>query len=429
MSEAAITQWLSHNNVQTHPSIQISQSPSGENVITTTSTIPPSTILLTIPTTAIISSTNSPLLELIPSLSEKSQWTILILTIMHESSNPASKWRTYFDNLPTQFDTLMYWTPEELKELDGSAVLNKIGREEAETMYLEEIKPLIDENGGIFQNTDVSLEAFHKAGSWIMAFSSDFEKPGVTRDEDAMDDDDDDEYDSLDMDKVLVPFGNLIQIDCDLANCEFSPSDGSVSLISTNPIPANTTLHTDPGPVPRSDLLRRVGKYPPSSSQHDVIEIDSTLIISIAGKNLTDATRDSRIERLVEEELLEDSYDIEADGGIPSEVLIVIQAFVADDATFEAYAAEEKFPKAKKDAKTRDVVLEVIQRRKEAFATSREQDLAILENPEESLGRRQKMAVEVRLGEKEILRKMEETVRSWADATENHSRSAKRQRR
>ncbi|KAF3318027.1 hypothetical protein TWF173_008768 [Orbilia oligospora] len=348
---------------------------------------------------------------------------------MYEASKPDSQWRSYFDSMPTEFDTLMYWSQDELKELEGSAVLNKIGKEEAEAMYLEEIKTFVDANGDVFGGVDVSLEAFHKAGSWIMAFSSDFEKPGHTRDEDAMDDDDDDEYDSLDTDKVLVPFGNLIQIDCNLANCEFLPSEGSVSLVSTRDISTGTALYSDPGPVPRSDLLRRVGRYPQSSTQHDVIEIDSTLLISVAGKNLSDSTRDSRIERLVEEELLEDSYDIEADGGISSEILIVIQTFSVDDETFRSYATEEKFPKAKKDARTRDVILEVIQKRMEGFATSREEDIAILGNSGEALGRRNKMAVEVRLGEKEILRKMEEVVRSWADTTESQSRSAKRQKR
>ncbi|KAF3083987.1 hypothetical protein TWF102_008791 [Orbilia oligospora] len=429
MSEAGIVHWLSHNGAEVHPSIQISRSPSGEQVISSTDNIPASTTLLNIPVSAIITTTNSSLLERIPSLAEKSQWTILILTIMYEASKPDSQWRSYFDSLPTEFDTLMYWSQDELKELEGSAVLNKIGKEEAETMYLEEIKTFVDANGDVFGGVDVSLEAFHKAGSWIMAFSSDFEKPGHTRDEDAMDDDDDDEYDSLDTDKVLVPFGNLIQIDCNLANCEFLPSEGSVSLVSTRDISKGTALYSDPGPVPRSDLLRRVGRYPQSSTQHDVIEIDSTLLISVAGKNLSDSTRDSRIERLVEEELLEDSYDIEADGGISSEILIVIQAFSVDDETFQSYATEEKFPKAKKDARTRDVILEVIQKRREGFATSREEDIAILGNSGEALGRRNKMAVEVRLGEKEILRKMEEVVRSWADTTENQSRSAKRQKR
>ncbi|RVD88084.1 uncharacterized protein DFL_002282 [Arthrobotrys flagrans] len=397
--------------------------------IGSTDNIPASTTLLSIPASAIITATNSSLLERIPSLAEKSQWTILILTVMYEASKPDSKWRAYFDSLPTEFDTLMYWNPDELKELEGSAVLHKIGKEEAETMYLEEIKIIVDENGDAFGGVDVSLEAFHQAGSWVMAFSSDFEKPGNTRDEDAMDDDDDDEYDSLDTDKVLVPFGNLVLIDCDLANVEFSPSETSVSLVSTKNIPANTTLYTDPGPVPRSDLLRRVGRYSQSSAQNDVIEIDSTLLISVAGKNLSDSTRDSRIERLVEEELLEDSYDIEADGAIPSEILIVIQAFLVDDETFQSYAADEKFPKAKKDARTRDIILEVLQRRREAFTTSREEDIAILGNSGEALGKRKKMAVEVRLGEKEILKKMEEVVRSWVDATENQGRSAKRQKR
>ncbi|KAF3925893.1 hypothetical protein ABW20_dc0104772 [Dactylellina cionopaga] len=263
-----------------------------------------------------------------------------------------------------------------------------------------------------------------------MAFSSDFERPGDHRmdeDEDMDDDDDDDEYDSLHTYKAMVPFANIIPADYELANCEFSPSEGSISLVTTKDIPAGATLCVDPGPLPRSDLLRRMGKYSQSSTQHDVVEIDSTLIISVAGKALSDSVRDARIERLVDEDALEDSYDIETDGGIPSEILVLIQAFVVDDQTFQSYVEDEKFPKAKRDERTRDLILEVIAKRREGYRTTVEQDLAFLSIAGAGLGTRKRMAIEVRLGEKKILDRVENMVRGWADEPSEGSR--KRQKR
>ncbi|KAF3935535.1 hypothetical protein ABW19_dt0201828 [Dactylella cylindrospora] len=263
-----------------------------------------------------------------------------------------------------------------------------------------------------------------------MAFSSDYERPDHPNqhgEDEEMEDEDEDE--DINTYKAMVPFSNLIPGNPALANCEFTPSPNSILLNATGDIPENTPLYIHPGPLPRSDLLRRLGTFQRSSSQYDVVEIDSTLIISVAGKALPDAVRDMRIEALVEEDILEDSYDIESAGTIPSEILIVIQAFSVDDATFQSYVSDEKFPKAKKDGRTRDILLEVIEKRRAMYDTTTEQDVALLRGGEE-FGRRRKMAVEVRLGEKEILRKMEDVVRGWGDDQVGSSsgREKKRQR-
>ncbi|KAK6541592.1 hypothetical protein TWF694_007394 [Orbilia ellipsospora] len=427
MSETAIADWFSRNGAQIHPSLKIIRSDCGELVIASSENIRASTTILSIPSDSILTLTNSPLSTIIPELSEKAQWPALIITVMYEASKLDSKWRAYLDSLPKQFDTLMYWTSEELQELDGSAVINKIGKEESEMWYSVDFQKILNKYGSEFEGVDVSLEAFHRVGSWIMAFSSDLEKPADAenpRDEDEMDEDDI-EYDALDSYKAMVPFAHLIPSDCDLANCELETSESAVSFVTVKDIPANSTLYVDPGPLPRSDLLRRVGSYPQSATQHDVVEIDSTLIISVAGKALSDAARESRIDKLVEEEILEDSYDIEADGGIPSEILYVIQGFIVDDGIFQSYVQQEKFPKAKKDAITRDVILEVIEKRREMYRTTVDDDVALL-NSDTELAKRKKMAVEVRLGEKEILKRMEDIVKSWGDSQVEGSGSRKR---
>lgn len=43
--------------------------------------------------------------------------------MMWESKQPDSKWREYFDIMPTRFDSLMFWTDKELIELKGSTIV------------------------------------------------------------------------------------------------------------------------------------------------------------------------------------------------------------------------------------------------------------------------------------------------------------------
>ncbi|KAK5004156.1 Ribosomal lysine N-methyltransferase 4, partial [Cryomyces antarcticus] len=49
-------------------------------------------------------------------------WVSLILVMMYEYlKGPESRWWPYFDVLPSKFDTLMFWSSDELDELQASA--------------------------------------------------------------------------------------------------------------------------------------------------------------------------------------------------------------------------------------------------------------------------------------------------------------------
>ncbi|CAJ0766492.1 8690_t:CDS:2, partial [Entrophospora sp. SA101] len=51
-------------------------------------------------------------------------WFPLILCMMYESQKENSLWKPYFDILPKQFETPMFWTEEELTELQGTGVID-----------------------------------------------------------------------------------------------------------------------------------------------------------------------------------------------------------------------------------------------------------------------------------------------------------------
>jgi len=92
-----------------------------------------------------LSSDTSNLKTLLPgdTFTKLETWPALILTMMYESRS-ASPWRPYFDVLPSTFDSLMFWDDAELKELQGSAVVDKIGRQEAEALYRHTLLPVIE---------------------------------------------------------------------------------------------------------------------------------------------------------------------------------------------------------------------------------------------------------------------------------------------
>jgi SET domain-containing protein 6 len=62
-----------------------------------------------------------------------------------------SPWHPYFQVLPTTVDSLMFWNDEELAELQASAVVDKIGKAEAEATWKETITPVMLAHPDLFQ--------------------------------------------------------------------------------------------------------------------------------------------------------------------------------------------------------------------------------------------------------------------------------------
>ncbi|CAG8484797.1 5250_t:CDS:10 [Diversispora eburnea] len=68
------------------------------------------------------------------------QWFPLIICLMYESQSKDSLWKPYFDILPTEFNTPMFWNEDELEELIGT---EKIGRDDTENSFNEYLLPFI----------------------------------------------------------------------------------------------------------------------------------------------------------------------------------------------------------------------------------------------------------------------------------------------
>lgn len=89
----------------------------------------------------------------------------LTAIILAEGQRPASKWAPYLALLPRELDSLVFWSEAELKELQASTVVHKIGRTAAEDLFSRHIAPLKLENGNV--------EMCHRVASIIMAYAFD----------------------------------------------------------------------------------------------------------------------------------------------------------------------------------------------------------------------------------------------------------------
>ncbi|PPQ84597.1 hypothetical protein CVT25_015800 [Psilocybe cyanescens] len=103
-------------------------------------------------------------------------WAGLILCMMWEAARGAeSKWCPYFEMMPTRFDTPMFWSEDDLAELKGTSVVDKLGKEEAEKDYTDKVLPAIHSRPDLFAKEDIptrySIAVFHMMGTRISSRS------------------------------------------------------------------------------------------------------------------------------------------------------------------------------------------------------------------------------------------------------------------
>jgi SET domain-containing protein 6 len=110
-------------------------------------------------------------------------WIALILVMIYEYlKGDKSRWKRYFDVLPTEFDTLMWWSDKELDWLQASSIIPKIGKEEADSTFRARILPVVKNHPKVFfpegsqrLSEDELILLAHRIGSTIMAYAFDME--------------------------------------------------------------------------------------------------------------------------------------------------------------------------------------------------------------------------------------------------------------
>ncbi|KAH9929577.1 SET domain-containing protein [Epithele typhae] len=387
-------------------------------------------------------------------------WAGLILCMMWEESRSAeSKWSGYLAALPQTFDTPMFWPEEDLKELQGTAVVDKIGRGEAERDYHEKLVPAIKSRLDLFPEQLIpqyfTPERYHLNGSRILSRSFHVEKwkrehgeeddndddaakePGndsamdidvpeatesapqppppeidAEREEpdaeevhvEGFDEDSDDEDREDPADVAMVPIADMLNARFESENAKLFYEEHELKMMSTRPIKIGEQIWNTYGDPPNSDLLRRYGHVdlvplrPPLKgvgNPEDVVEVRADLVVKIASKRVKHNLQE-RVDWWLEE-ADDDVFVLRTGCQLPDEFVSFERLLLLPK--------DDKLPKPKADKESIVIAIEALEMRMEEYATSIEEDEQLLEpRSVNQLSVNKKNAVIVRLGEKRILR-------------------------
>lgn len=381
-------------------------------------------------------------------------WLSLILVMVHEYlKGTKSSWYPYFNLLPETFDSLMFWSDEELLSLKGSAVVDKIGKESADSTFTEQLIPLIAQHANIFQtagrSNDELLSLCHRMGSTIMAYAFDLEKPETSHPPNHKQNDEEWEEDSeesaISLPKGMIPLADMLNANADHNNAKLFYQDDKVVMKTLHAVRAGEELFNDFGPLPRSDLLRRYGYVTAQYAKYDVVEISEELIreqaIAIAvGGGVQQEEEEKKKKKDLEDKwtyaeeqgITDDAYDIarancSADGGeagqqqqFPEELCILLNLLVLPSAEFEKLKKRDKLPKAELTSDAKKLLRAILVHRYADYPVE-----MLVPSSMGAGGRtpRFAMAEQVIMGEKQVL---EEAVAAVSE--ENGSNDNKRKR-
>jgi SET domain-containing protein 6 len=441
------------------------------------------TVLFTIPRNAIICAATSDLRDKIPEIFDlenadagqsdsgddnsaasaaQDSWTLLILAMMYEYlQGEASRWKPYLEVLPAVFDTPMFWSSAELSELQASALVAKVGKEDADQMIKTKILPVIRAHEDIFllpgtQNLDDDqlLTLAHRMGSIIMAYAFDLEKDDENEEAD--------EEDSWVEDREgktmlgMVPMADILNADAEF-NAHINHGENALTATALRPIKAGEEILNYYGPLPNGELLRRYGYVTPKHSRYDVVELPWDLVETElrqrAGSSVAPSDWEKARQRTQSDDEFEEGFVLERASddpdstgrltgealfsGLPDELGEQFKGFLKAikktcNADFAVQALSDR--DMRKDLYLQ-AVLGALQARERQYTTSLEDDEQAMNAGQ--LTRRQQMAVWVRRGEKQVLREAESWVRRQVDEMRNKAsersrgddgRAAKRRR-
>ncbi|RYP11862.1 hypothetical protein DL767_011265 [Monosporascus sp. MG133] len=409
-----------------------------------TADIPEDTVLFTIPRKAIISVESSDLSKRIPEVFEDSttvledadneadeeggetgvtpdSWVSLILVMIYEHfQGEKSPWKPYLDVLPRTFDTPMFWSENELSELQASAITSKVGKDEAENMFRAKILPVIQSHAGVFYPEgaarlceDDLIELCHRMGSTIMAYAFDLEN-----DEDRPDSENEDSWVEDREGKLtmgMVPMADILNADAEF-NAHVNHGEDALTVTSLRPIAAGEEVLNYYGPLGNGELLRRYGYVTIKHARYDVVEISWDLVLSVLKDTLKldEATWGKVLNQLDPEEIEEtlvidrDLDEPDSTGRVDGESKLTrLPKDLQEQLSAFLKAIRKVSPAAVSDKQKRDqIILTVIQRvcelRTSLYPTSYAYDFDLLS--QNRVAGRQKMAVVVRWGEKVLLK-------------------------
>ncbi|ODV78817.1 SET domain-containing protein [Suhomyces tanzawaensis NRRL Y-17324] len=331
----AFIQWLAEHNVSVSPKVEIAdlRAQNQGRGLVATQDIKDDEVLFTIPRSAMLNVDNSSLVtdhpELRPKLFALNQWESLIITLLYEIQvkKQDSPWHQYFCMLPIldsdnyTFNQLMFWSEKDLKHLEPSLILDRIGKDISEAMYAKLFPTVVVQDLGLALLQLVTLEDYHRVASIIMSYSFDVDRPDFDSEEESEDEEDEDEeedeennkkpkndnskdasskkakqvkknHDAQDDDasyddahllndgyfKSMIPLADTLNANTNLHNASLMYTEDNLVMKSIKPIRKGDQVYNIYSDHPNSEILRRYGYIEPNGSKYDFGEIPLGII-------------------------------------------------------------------------------------------------------------------------------------------------------
>ncbi|CEJ01742.1 hypothetical protein RMCBS344292_15763 [Rhizopus microsporus] len=362
---------------------------SGRGVIATQD-IKEGDVLFSLPRSILLSQLTSPLKDKVSELSELPGWTPLILCMMYEIDKPDSFWKPYFDVLPREFSTPMFWNQDDLKELEGTDIVSKIGKKDSDDLFHNQLEPIIKKHPELFDEKKHNLELFHICGSLIMAYSFLDEMQKLPKkktqeeqeEEEEDDDDDDDDEEGL---ITMVPMADMLNHKTGFNNARLFHEPDCLQMKAIKNIKEGEQIYNTYGDLCNADLLRKYG-FVDEKNDFDLVELDGPLVVDI--------------EFLMEEGALDDCFVIDKEYEIPPELIVSVHVLCSTKDEFKMMEEKQKLPKPKLTKEVKEKIKTILQKRLERYPTSLEDDELMLAQVKDN----KKNALIVRIGEKKIIK-------------------------
>ncbi|THH28599.1 hypothetical protein EUX98_g5589 [Antrodiella citrinella] len=374
------------------------------------------------------------------------RWAGLILCMMwEEAQGESSKWSGYLADLPSTFDTPMFWTSEDLEELKGTALVeDKVGRDQAESAYREQLMPAALSRPDLFPSEKLlqyyTLERYHVMGSRILSRSFTVQEWEGSEDEDAMAADadtsigsgmdvdmdantpehlepdevheqdgtaSDDGSDSGDEeDTAMVPIADMLNARFEHENVKIFYEKRALSMITTKPIKPGEQIVGNSHCalsvyVTNQSFYSQWNTYgdPPNSDLLHVVELLASIVVEAvesSGKAVGD------VQERVDWWLDRVDYDIfviQSDCEVHELITFVI-LLIMPVPEWEKTQKKGKLPKPRLKQEIVPILNLAIEKRLAQYPTSIPEDEMLLQTP---LSENKRKATVVRLGEKYIL--------------------------
>ncbi|KAG0293957.1 hypothetical protein BGZ96_002007 [Linnemannia gamsii] len=414
----AFLAWLATNGATVSKSIAL-QDYSGEGAgrgVVAVADISKDEELFSIPRPLLLSPETSELAKKLD-LTTLEGWNPLMICMIYEYGRGAtSHWKSYFDILPMEFSTPMFWSAEELKELAGTGVIDKIGREEAESIFKEKLWPLISAHPELFPTEHQDKEAgflnvFHRMGSLIMAYAFHDTLPDKDEDED-MDEDDEDDEEEEKVNVSMVPMADMLNHKTGHNNARLFHEKDCLRMVAIKPIKNGQQIYNTYGELCNADLLRKYG-FVDVPNPNNIAEISGESVVAKCTSEDEDG-KDEKVEWLLEQDGLEDFFILEAGGEIPEELIGCAKILMMPIDEFKTTVIEgKKLPSTKLTVEVQKVLRELLEAKMAEYPSSAKDDKALLKQANGSIPARTRYAVVVRSGEREIVQSVLDQIKKW----------------